>query len=156
MNMTQPYLCVIEKGQTPEGRPYFGGYCLDISSNVVSRPTREQVIESLRQGMALSLLRLAEKGIQAPPATTCEADVVQEDPTDELIWLEPASVNPVSLELERLLKEKGLGQSDLARLMGVSRSAIHRLLDPFYFGHSLSSLRKLAEATGARLEVTLK
>lgn len=40
--------------------------------------------------------------------------------------------------------------------MGVSRSAIHRLLDPFYSGHSFSSLRKLAKANGARLEVTLK
>lgn len=152
---TQPYLCVIEKGQAEGGRVYYSGYCLDVSANVVAKASREEVIESLRQGMALTLLRLAERGMPAPRAKTQAKDVVKEAPDDELVWLEPLEVNPVSLELERVLKEKGLKQSDVARLLGVSRTAVNRLVDPFYWGQSLSSLRKLAEVTGAKLEIKL-
>jgi transcriptional regulator with XRE-family HTH domain len=66
--------------------------------------------------------------------------------------LEP---NPVSLELARALKEAGISQAELARRLGVKPPSIARLFSPHYTGHSIRSLREIAEALGMRLEVRL-
>jgi ribosome-binding protein aMBF1 (putative translation factor) len=49
--------------------------------------------------------------------------------------------------------EAGLTQGKLARLIGTRQSVISRLEDADYDGHSLSMLRRIAEALGKRLEV---
>ena len=49
----------------------------------------------------------------------------------------------------------GLSQSQLARLVGTTQSVISRLEDADYEGHSLSMLRRIAEALDQRLEVRL-
>jgi len=48
----------------------------------------------------------------------------------------------------------GLTQSRLAELIGTKQSVIARLEDADYEGHSLSMLRRIAEALGRRLEVS--
>lgn len=62
--------------------------------------------------------------------------------------------SPVSLQLEQLLRERGLTHVELARRLGVSRPAISRMLSPNYDGHSVSSLRRIADALGVQLEVS--
>jgi predicted transcriptional regulator len=47
----------------------------------------------------------------------------------------------------------GLSQSELARLVGTSQSAISRLEDADYEGHSLQMLRRIAGALGRRVEI---
>lgn len=61
--------------------------------------------------------------------------------------------NDAAWKIHRLRAQSGLNQLDLARLMGTSRSAIYRLEDPDYWGHSLPVLRRLAAAVGSRLEI---
>jgi DNA-binding XRE family transcriptional regulator len=61
--------------------------------------------------------------------------------------------NDAAWKIHRLRAQSGLNQLDLARLMGTSRSAIYRLEDPDYWGHSLPVLRRLAAAVGTRLEI---
>ncbi|WP_158531585.1 MULTISPECIES: XRE family transcriptional regulator [unclassified Meiothermus] len=63
--------------------------------------------------------------------------------------------NPVSLELARALKEAGLSQAELARRLGVKQPSIARLFSPNYDGHSVRSLRGIANALGCRLEIRL-
>lgn len=48
----------------------------------------------------------------------------------------------------------GLTQAHLAELIGTKQSVIARLEDADYEGHSLSMLRRIAEALGHRLEVS--
>lgn len=48
----------------------------------------------------------------------------------------------------------GLTQAQLAELIGTKQSVIARLEDADYEGHSLSMLRRIAEALGRRLEVS--
>lgn len=150
------YICVIERQQHDDGHFSYGGYCLDISSNVISKPTREEVIDSLRRGMALSALYLSSQNLPVPSPTSTEADVECHDPSDEIVWLPPAEVNPVSLEIERALRERGWTQAELARRMGVHRAQVSRLTDPFYFGQNLSTLQRVAQALGAQLTVHLE
>ena len=47
----------------------------------------------------------------------------------------------------------GLTQAELARLVGTKQPVISQLEDANYRGHSLTMLRKIAEALGKRLRV---
>ncbi len=61
--------------------------------------------------------------------------------------------NDAAWKIRRVRAQAGLNQLDLATRMGTSRSAIYRLEDPTYWGHSLPVLRRLAAAVGMRLEI---
>jgi ribosome-binding protein aMBF1 (putative translation factor) len=49
----------------------------------------------------------------------------------------------------------GLTQSQLAKMVGTTQSVISRLEDADYDGHSLTMLRRIAEALDHRVEVRL-
>ncbi len=59
----------------------------------------------------------------------------------------------VSRQIFQLRKESGLTQQELADRVGTPRSAIARLEDDDYEGHSLSMLRRIARAINRRVEV---
>lgn len=61
----------------------------------------------------------------------------------------------VALQLAALREKAGLSQQDLARKLHTSQQQISRLESPAYEGHSLSMLRRVAEALGATVRVTL-
>jgi len=61
----------------------------------------------------------------------------------------------VALELAALRKESGLSQKALAKRVGTTQQQISRLESPSYEGHSLSMLRRVAEALGATIRVEL-
>ena len=62
----------------------------------------------------------------------------------------------VALQLAALRKEAGLSQKELAQRVGTSQQQISRLESPSYEGHSLSMLRRVAEALGAKLRVEIQ
>lgn len=63
----------------------------------------------------------------------------------------------VDMQVARLIydarAEAGLTQSELAQAIGTNQSVISRLEDADYDGHSLSMLRRIAEALGKRLDI---
>ncbi len=83
---------------------------------------------------------------------------VQEDYAGQeltLLLIEPAPINPVSLEVQRGIEHSGLSYREVARRMGAGHAAISRMADLFYWGHSLTALRKLAEVLGVRVALKL-
>ncbi len=62
----------------------------------------------------------------------------------------------VALQLVALREKTGLSQKDLARKLKTSQQNISRLESPSYEGHSLSMLRRVAEALGATVRVTFE
>lgn len=60
----------------------------------------------------------------------------------------------VALQLAELRRKSGLSQKELADQLGTSQQQISRLESPSYEGHSLSMLRKVAEALDMELKVT--
>ena len=62
----------------------------------------------------------------------------------------------VALKLASLRKASGLSQKELAKQVGTSQQQISRLESPSYEGHSLSMLRRVAEALGATLYVEIQ
>ena len=60
----------------------------------------------------------------------------------------------VALQIAALRTQAGLSQKDLAKLLKVSQQQISRLESPGYEGHSLSTLRRVAQVLHARVSVT--
>lgn len=61
----------------------------------------------------------------------------------------------LSFQIEKAMDELNMTKSALANEMGTSRSALDRLLDPTNDSVTLETLKKVAQATGQRLEVRL-
>ena len=145
------YLAVIET--TPTG---YSGFIPDLDARVmVAMPTLDALRKHLSEGLALYLRDHPD----APPATSLQlSDLTDLEDTSDLTaeMITPAALNPVSLELASAVRAAQMRPADLARKLNVTRASVSRLLDPFYFGQSLESLRKIADALGAELTVQLK
>jgi DNA-binding XRE family transcriptional regulator len=62
----------------------------------------------------------------------------------------------VALQIAALREQAGLSQKELARKLHTSQQQISRLESPAYEGHSLSMLRRVAEALGATVRVVFE
>jgi transcriptional regulator with XRE-family HTH domain len=62
----------------------------------------------------------------------------------------------VALQIAGLRRRAGLSQKDLAKLLKTTQQQISRLESPGYEGHSLSTLRRVAEALHARVRVVFE
>ena len=62
----------------------------------------------------------------------------------------------IALQIADLRRQAGLSQKELAKLLKTSQQQISRLESPGYEGHSLSMLRRVAEALNARVRVVFE
>jgi DNA-binding XRE family transcriptional regulator len=62
----------------------------------------------------------------------------------------------VALQIAALRQQAGLSQKELARRLNTSQQQISRLESASYEGHSLSMLRRVAEALHARVRVVFE
>ncbi len=62
----------------------------------------------------------------------------------------------VALQIAALREQAGLSQKELARLLKTSQQQISRLESPDYEGHSLATLRRVADALHARVRVVFE
>ena len=62
----------------------------------------------------------------------------------------------VALQIAALRQQAGLSQKDLAKLLRTSQQQISRLESRSYEGHSLSMLRRVAEALDTRVRIVFE
>ncbi len=62
----------------------------------------------------------------------------------------------VALQIAALRRQAGFSQKDLAKLLKTSQQQISRLESPGYEGHSLSTLRRVADVLNARVRVVFE
>lgn len=62
----------------------------------------------------------------------------------------------VALQIAALRQQAGLSQKDLAKLLKTSQQQVSRLESPGYEGHSLSTLRRVADALDARVRIVFE
>lgn len=123
---------------------------------VVTAASRDDLLRLTRESIALALEDQPDTEPRLRTLEDLHADLRGTlEGTEEVIFLAPAEMNPVSLEIEQALETAGVTQAELARRLGTSRSAVSRLVNPFYWGHSLDMLRRVASALEAELEVRL-
>lgn len=77
------------------------------------------------------------------------------DPEFKKAWDEPTGdvYLDTALEIITARRDKNMSQKALAEKIGTSQQAIARLENPSYKGRSLSTLEKIAEALGKKLEI---
>ncbi len=77
---------------------------------------------------------------------------------EEKILAETESVavkRVVAFQIQQLMAEKNMTQTNMAKKMGTSRSSLSRLLDPTNMSVSLKTLEKAANSLGKKLTVQL-
>jgi len=62
----------------------------------------------------------------------------------------------VALQIVALRQQAGLSQKELAKLLNTSQQQISRLESPGYEGHSLSTLRRVADALHAHVRIVFE
>lgn len=62
----------------------------------------------------------------------------------------------VALQIAALREQAGLSQAQLAKLLKTSQQQISRIESPGYEGHSLSMLRRVADALHAKVRVVFE
>lgn len=62
----------------------------------------------------------------------------------------------VALQIAALRRQAGLSQKDLAKLLKTSQQQVSRLESPGYEGHSLATLRRVAEVLHSRVRVVFE
>ena len=99
---------------------------------IVTAPGRDELLKLTRESIAVALEDQPQHVARIRNLETLSADLRAElDGSEEILFLEPAPMNPVSLEIEQALSAAGLSQAELARRIGSSRSAVSRLSIPF-------------------------
>ena len=79
------------------------------------------------------------------------------DNSDRLTSLEEERLHAkVARQIHDLRTQAGLSQAELAERIGTTQSAVSRLENADYEGHSLGMLRRVAEALGGTVEVRLR
>ena len=142
--------------QTPTG---FAASALQFPS-LATAATRAELDHLMREQVALYLLECRlESAVPSPPCAEEDLDLSdwsESGGEPDVVYVEPAAVNEASVAIERALREEGVAYAELARRMDAPASVVTRLTDPFYFGHTTRSLRKVAHALGRRLDVVLR
>ena len=62
----------------------------------------------------------------------------------------------ITYQLQEVIKQSGITQTELAKRMGTSRAVIQRLLNPLNTSVTLHTLDKVAQALGKRLHISFE
>ncbi|MBB6015157.1 helix-turn-helix domain-containing protein [Deinococcus radiopugnans] len=121
---------------------------------IVTAPGHAEVLKLAGESIAVALEDQPHHVAQIKSLEDLDTDLRADlDGSEEIVFLNPAPMNPVSLEIEHALNNAQVSQAELARRIGSSRSAVNRLVNPFYWGHSLDVLRRVAAALDAEVQV---
>ncbi len=129
-----------------------GGYVPDLPVIVVAGEGPDEVLRLASEAIALRLYDLERDGEEWPAPSPVESIECEE--SWEVVLVEPAEVNPVSLRLADAIQSARLTKTEVARRLGMSRQSIHRLTDPFYFNHNMRSLNRVAELLGLGVQIS--
>ena len=149
------YLVVVEKA--PDN------YCAFVSDvpGAVEIGKTEDTLRSVSESISL---HLEDMPLLAPRAKTrADAQTYVRDELglpglaseDKLHFVEPAPMNPVAAQVEAARNAANLTQAEFARRLGMARSNVSRLENPFYWGHSLKTLKRVADALEQKLQIEL-
>ncbi|GGL13933.1 hypothetical protein [Deinococcus radiotolerans] len=147
------YLALIT--QTPSGA---AGLIPDLT--VLANTPATDLASTLEQAVALHLMtsgapvpRPVYMGFQdLPPPVRAAYD----DRDVEVQFVTPAPLNPVSLQVARAIDHSRLSYREVARRAGLGDADLARLANPFYTGHSVADLQRLATTLHLTVNVTFE
>lgn len=129
----------------------WSGFFPDLPGTAATGGDKEQLILRLSEVLALHLMDMREDSEDIPaPKNYSDVALAKRYPDSESVQIVEALVNPVSLEIGRVISETGKSLRQLEEEKGIGYSVLSRLQDPFYWGHSLKSLMAFADAFGVK------
>ncbi len=140
------YPVILEKGNNS-----WGVRSVDLVGAFAVAKKRDEALERMRGAMLLYIQDCNSEN-EAVPAPSPMANV-QLEPGEELVMLEPDSPDPISAAIEQAMEKTGVRKAELARRLKLPAPAVSRLTSQLYHGHSVESLRRIADALGAKLVV---
>lgn len=143
-----PYLIVLEPGPNN-----WSAYAPDLPGVIAAGKDEKTTERLMREALALHLYEMAQDNDPILEQTSTPEHYPDRESSDVPRMVEPAPLNPVSLEVERALRATGKSLRQLSQEIGIAQPTLSRLQNPFYWGHSLASLRQLAAALGVNLQV---
>lgn len=147
------YPYIVEKAKNN-----YSGFFIDASC-VATAKTKSELKDKLAKALAIYILEAAKYGQHIKPTLTDNIDLSEYEISlgnkgVELDYLEPAPVNPTSLAIDETIKTLGMTEAEVARRMKTSSAALSRITDPFYWGHSMTMLKKFADSVGAKINIS--
>jgi|GEM_PF-2441362 len=136
---------------------------VDVSSLLDGDPG---VFVPLRERAFFERVQVGPRGrtITWPGELDLDADVFRMDPDDPynpsdfriLASTPPEPADPVSVAIAQAVKLVGLPQRAVAERAGMQQPNLARMMDPEYHGHSMSALRRVADALGMEIEFAVR
>lgn len=146
------FVAVVKKNQSN-----WSGFFPDLPGTAATGGDKEKLTARLSEVLALHLLDMREDAEDIPaPTDYSEDELSRRYPNSEKVWIVEADINPISLEIGRVIAETGKSLRDLEKDTGISYSVLSRLQDPFYWGHSLKSLISFSEAFHKKIRFSLE
>lgn len=96
---------------------------------------------------------MAKKQFSSKASAYLYKRYVAGDPAREQFYEEEVINAEIARKIYTLRTKAGLTQQELAARVGTTKSAISRLEDADYDGHSLSVLKRIAEALDKRVQI---
>jgi antitoxin HicB len=146
-----PHLIVLEAGENN-----WSAYAPDLPGVVATGRNEADTERRMREALALHLYEMKRDGDVLPAQISTPDHYPDRAKGDIARLVDPAPLNPVSLEIERVLAATGKSLRQLAQETGISQPTLSRLQNPFYWGQSVASLRTLARVLGAELEIRFR
>ena len=121
---------------------------------LVTATTKVELEQKMTEALALHLYEREQEGKSIKASKEVKVDLNDYEARAQLVYVEPAKLNPISLELEQLIQNSGLTRTEVAERIGTSASGLKRLTDPFHHGHKLETLERVAQALDKKLELS--
>lgn len=132
----------------------WSGFFPDLPGTAATGPDKETLLVRLSEVLALHILGMQEDGEEIPTPSSYSDDHLKDEYEGfESAWIDAAPINPVSLEIGRVINESGKSLRELGKETGIGYSVLSRLQDPFYWGHSMKSLIAFADAFNLKAKV---
>lgn len=126
----------------------------------ITGATYEDVLRRCSEDLALHLFYAELDGERVPaplPLEKLDLSGYEQDAAEgldyDVVYVEPARLSEPAVAIQRVMQAKGITKKELARRMGVTPSAVSRITDLLYFGHSTATLHKVVAALQEDLTV---
>ena len=134
-------------------RNWFGYFPDFAGVFLITATTRAALLKKLEYNLSeyLPLHRGQLPKAQIKSIADVAADELEGLRDPEAVKVSATEVNPISLEIGRLIDSSPLSAAEIALKLGTTTSALSRMRNPKYARHNLETVRRFAEAVGVRM-----
>ena len=129
-----------------EAKGYWGEF-LDLPGCFTQGDSKKELIENAREALSLYLEEARDHEWKVPESKKRRGKA--------FLWIKPAADVAIPLMIRQARVKKGLGQRQLAKILGVSVQQVQRLETPRKSNPTIKTLVAISQALDEELEIKL-